>query len=91
MQTAINTTLFFDEFEVDPTRRQLLKRGETVTLNPKTFDLLLALIEKGGEVIGKNELLDKVWEGQFVEENNLTVQISALRKIFGEKKASIHL
>lgn len=57
-----------------------------VALNSKTFDLLLTLVENYGKVLGKDELLEKVWEGQFVEENNLTVQISALRKIFGESK-----
>ncbi len=79
-------TYSFGEFELSGAKRTLLKRGENVSLNSKTFDLLLILVENRGRVLSKDELLEKVWEGQFVEENNLSVQISALRKIFGEKK-----
>ena len=76
----------FEEFEIDVSRRILLKNGEAVPLKSKAFDLLLTLVARHGEVLSKNELLDTVWENQFVEENNLTVHISALRKIFGETK-----
>jgi len=79
-------TFSFSDFELDGAKRFLLKKGQAVALNPKAFDLLLTLVENRGAVLSKNELLDKVWENQFVEENNLTVHISALRKIFGEKK-----
>ena len=86
MRAETKTTLSFGEFEIDRERRLLLKKGETVNLNPKTFDLLLVLIAHRGEILSKNELLDKVWENQFVEENNLTVHVAALRKALGEKK-----
>lgn len=76
----------FAEFELDTTTRRLLRNGQTVTLNPKAFDLLSALVKSRGRILSKDELLETVWEGQFVEENNLSVHISALRKIFGEKK-----
>ncbi|MDQ4120586.1 MAG: winged helix-turn-helix domain-containing protein [Acidobacteriota bacterium] len=76
----------FSGFELDSRRRTLLKDGNSIQLNPKTFDLLLILVAHRGEVLSKNELLDKVWAGQFVEENNLTVHISALRKVLGERK-----
>lgn len=79
-------TYSFAEFEVDAVKRRLAKNGQTVSLNPKAFDLLLTLIENHGKILTKNELLDTVWENQFVEENNLTVHISALRKALGEKK-----
>ncbi len=79
-------TFSFAEFEVDAAKRLLLKDGQPVALNPKTFDLLLTLVENRGEVVHKNDLLDKVWANQFVEENNLTVHISALRKVLGERK-----
>jgi DNA-binding winged helix-turn-helix (wHTH) protein len=79
-------TFSFAEFEVDAAKRLLLKDGQPVALNPKTFDLLLTLVENRGEVVHKNDLLDKVWANQFVEENNLTVHISALRKALSEKK-----
>lgn len=76
----------FADFELDGAKRLLLKQGKPVALNSKTFDLLLALVERHGEILSKDELLEKVWEGQFVEEGNLTVQVSTLRKIFGERK-----
>jgi DNA-binding winged helix-turn-helix (wHTH) protein/Tol biopolymer transport system component len=78
--------LVFGDFELDGSKRLLYRQGEPVPLNPKAFDLLLALVERPGEVLSKDELMQRVWPGQFVEEGNLAVQISALRKIFGEKK-----
>ena len=76
----------FAEFELDTVKRLLLKSGQPVTIKPKAFDLLTVLVEKRGQVLSKDELLETVWEGSFVEENNLSVQIFELRKIFGEKK-----
>lgn len=86
MESAIKSIIYFNDFSLDSSRRILEKNGEIVSLNPKTLDLLLALIENCGEVVGKNELLDRVWVDQFVEENNLTVHVAALRKALGEKK-----
>ncbi len=76
----------FDDFEVDLERRRLVHGGETVALKSKAFDILAELIENRGELLTKGQLMDMVWEGQFVEENNLTVHIAALRKALGEKK-----
>lgn len=76
----------FDDFVVDADRRQLLRNGEPVHLKGKAFDVLLMLIENRGGVVSKNRILDTVWENQFVEENNLTVHITALRKALGEKR-----
>ena len=86
METLTTQTFTFADFELDAAKRLLLKQGKAVALNSKTFDLLLALVENRGQVLSKEDLLNRVWANQFVEENNLTVQISALRKIFGEKK-----
>src|SRR5688572_25189485 len=86
MAAVINNRFSFGEFELDADRRVLLKGGETVPLKSKTIDLLIALIDKRGEVVSKNSLLDAVWENQFVEENNLTVHVAALRKALGETK-----
>jgi DNA-binding winged helix-turn-helix (wHTH) protein/TolB-like protein len=86
MDALIAKSVKFAEFELDGPKRLLRKQGQAVALNSKTFDLLAALIERHGEVVSKDELLEKVWPGQFVEEGNLTVQISTLRKVFGEKK-----
>lgn len=81
-----NMVLSFDEFVVDADRRLLLRDGERVHLKAKAFDVLLALMLRSGEVVSKDQLLDTVWENQFVEENNLTVQITALRKALGERR-----
>ncbi|MEP6925469.1 MAG: winged helix-turn-helix domain-containing protein [Pyrinomonadaceae bacterium] len=86
MEKTTETTFFFDEFEIDFLKRKLLKRGRIIHLKPKTFDLLLTLVERRGEVLSKNDLLDLVWANQFVEENNLTVHVAALRKALGERK-----
>ena len=86
MNSEVNTGFSFGEFELDADRRLLLNRGETVNLHSKAFDLLLTLVENRGQVLSKNDLLDKVWENQFVEENNLTVHVAALRRALGETK-----
>ncbi len=76
----------FDDFEIDALKRQLLRRGEIVTLQPKAFDLLLALVENGGRLLTKDDLLNLVWPDQIVEESNLSVHMSALRKALGEHR-----
>ena len=81
---AEQPTYIFSEFSLDPSRRLLTRNGEQIDLSPKAFELLLTLIENRGRVLSKDELLERVWDGQFVEENNLAVQVSALRKAFGE-------
>lgn len=86
MVETTEKTFSFGDFELDGAKRLLLKQGAPISLNSKTLDLLLVLAENRGRVMSKNELLETVWENQFVEENNLSVHISALRKIFGEKK-----
>ncbi len=88
MENLKEQTFSFGDFYLDGAKRLLLEQGKPVSLNSKTFDLLLVLLENHGQVLSKNELLEKVWAGQYVEENNLTVHISALRKMFGEKKGN---
>jgi predicted ATPase/DNA-binding winged helix-turn-helix (wHTH) protein len=73
----------FGRFEVIASERQLLVDGAPYPVTPKAFDLLLVLIERAGHLVTKNELLDAVWPRVVVEENNLQVQISALRKVLG--------
>jgi DNA-binding winged helix-turn-helix (wHTH) protein/Tol biopolymer transport system component len=80
------TRFTFDGFEADLIKRLLLKEGVPVPLNSRTFDLLTVFLENRGMILTKNELLDSVWAGQFVEESNLPVHISALRKALREKK-----
>jgi serine/threonine-protein kinase len=75
----------FDNFRLDAGERQLSRDGEPVTLPSKAFDLLLALVENSGRLVEKGEIYSRVWGDQVVEESNLTVQISAIRKALGER------
>jgi DNA-binding winged helix-turn-helix (wHTH) protein/TolB-like protein/Flp pilus assembly protein TadD len=74
----------FDSFTLDASRRALLRDGETVPLKPKTFEMLLALVQNHGRVVGKDELMRELWPDSFVEEANLTQQVSLLRKALGD-------
>jgi len=76
-------TYRFPHWELRREERALLVRGQRVKLGSRAFDVLLALVERRGRVVGKGELLDLAWPGLIVEENNLSVQISALRKLLG--------
>jgi predicted ATPase/DNA-binding winged helix-turn-helix (wHTH) protein len=73
----------FAECEVRPAERQLLVVGAPTALGGRAFDLLVALIERRDRVVAKAELFDTVWPGLVVEENNLQVQVSSLRKLLG--------
>ncbi len=75
----------FGTFELQPGERRLLAHGESVTLGPRAFDLLVVLVERAGHLVTKETLLERVWPKLIVEENNLQVQISALRKILGQE------
>jgi len=71
------------EFQVRPAERSVVFRGEPVALGARAFDLLLALIEHRDRILGKDELLALVWPALVVEEGNLAVQVSTLRKLLG--------
>ena len=75
--------LVFQGWELDALARELRVEGQPVRLGDRAFDLLSALAARAGQVVGKNELLDRVWPGRVVEENNLSVQIAALRRVLG--------
>ena len=77
-------TYRFGHFEVRPVERQVLIDGQPATLGGRAFDLLLTLIEHD-RVVTRNELYDRIWEGRVVEDNNLAVQVHALRKVLGER------
>jgi DNA-binding winged helix-turn-helix (wHTH) protein len=85
MIKTADQTFSFAEFEIDRTKHLLLKNGAPVALSAKAFDLLELLAASGGEILSKEEIMNGVWAGSFVEENNLTVHISALRKVLGER------
>jgi predicted ATPase/DNA-binding winged helix-turn-helix (wHTH) protein len=74
----------FGRFELRPDERVLFADGEAVTLGARAFDVLVALTDRPGSLITKDDLLATVWRGLVVEENNLQVQVSALRKVLGQ-------
>src|SRR5438132_14387614 len=84
MRPPIKHFYEFGAFSLDPTERLLLRAGEPVPLLPKVFDILLVLVRHQGQVLEKDALLKQVWPDTFVEEANLSVHISALRKALGE-------
>jgi len=73
----------FGRFALRPAQRQLLVDDQPAVLGARAFDVLLALVENRDRLVSKNELLDFVWPGLVVEENNLQVHVSALRKLLG--------
>jgi len=75
----------FGPFRLDPVKRKLMLEGTAVPLTSKRFDILLTLIRNSGRVVSKDELISEVWPDTVVEENNLTHNVSALRKVLGEK------
>ena len=76
----------FDNFQLDAGNRQLRRDDTPLSLPAKAFDLLLALVENNGRLVEKDELFTSVWQDQIVEESNLTVHISQIRKALGETK-----
>ena len=76
----------FDSFLLDEGERRLSRDGELIPLKPKSLDLLLVLVRSGGSLVTKDELLEEVWRGAAIEESNITVHVSALRKALGVQK-----
>ena len=73
----------FGRVDVMPAQRRLLVDGRSAPLGARAFDLLLALIERRDRVVSGVELIELVWPGLVVEENNLRQQVAALRKVLG--------
>ena len=74
----------FGNFELDLAKESLLRDGEKLNINHRMFQVLRLLIESRGQIVSKVEFFEKVWEGSFIEDNNLTVAITALRKALGD-------
>src|SRR5919205_427162 len=77
----------FGPFRLDAEERLLLRDGQPVALTDKLFELLLLLVQNRGHALTKAELMDRLWPDTVVEENNLTVNMSLLRKALGEGAA----
>ena len=80
----------FGPFVLDSKRRQLLAEGERVPLGTRATDLLLLLVARHGTEVGKQEIFDTVWPNRRVEENNLTVHISAMRRALRDGRDGHH-
>ncbi len=74
----------FGPYRLIAARRLLLEGDKPVRLGSRAFDILTALVERAGEVVGKEELIARVWPATFVEEANLKIQVSALRRALGD-------
>src|SRR6266481_4226942 len=74
----------FGPFRLFPARRLLLEGEQPVRLGSRAFDILAALVERVGEVSSKEELIARAWPETFVEEANLKIQVSALRRALGD-------
>ena len=74
----------FGPFLIDAGKRQLIREGRVIPLSPKAFDTLLVLVNNSDQVLEKDKLMDLIWPDSQVEEANLALHISALRKALGE-------
>jgi eukaryotic-like serine/threonine-protein kinase len=74
----------FGPYRLNPLKRVLSRAGEPVSLTPKSFEILMALVENHGEVLLKEDLMLRIWPDTAVEEGNLNRNISTLRKALGE-------
>ncbi|WP_280155519.1 winged helix-turn-helix domain-containing protein [Piscinibacter sp. XHJ-5] len=79
----LSGSLRFGRCELQPRERRLLVDGKPAPLGARAFDVLVALAERSDRLVSKHELLDLVWPGLVVEENNLATQVSSLRKVLG--------
>src|SRR5271168_2337912 len=85
MDSPVKHLLEFGPFRVDPEQRLLLRDRQPIPLSPKAFDLLLALAQRGGQVVLKDDLMKMLWPDTFVEESNLGQHVFQIRKALGER------
>ena len=85
MNVALGESMCFGEVEIRPAQRMVIVEGRPAPLGARAIDVLMLLVEHRDRIVTKQELLDQAWAGLVVEENNLQVQISTLRKLLGAK------
>ena len=85
--SASGRVFSFGPFRLFPSQRLLLEGARRVHIGSRAFDILTTLVERAGEMVGKDELIDRVWPKICVDESNLKTQISALRRVLGEARA----
>ena len=86
MRSFTKTSYQFGPFHLDVERYVLLRGEELIPISPKVFETLLYLVQHGGQICRKEEIINAVWPDTFVEENNLAQNIFLLRKALGEEK-----
>ena len=79
----MNDAFAFGPFRLLAARRELMAHGVPITIGQRAFDILLLLVSRHGQLVTKDELMSVVWPGIVVEENNIQVHVSALRKVLG--------
>ena len=86
MGTSLRTKNIYEfgAYQLDTDEKVLVRDGHPVALPPKDLETLIVLVEKAGHIVGKEELLEKVWPGVFIEENNLARRVFNLRQVLGE-------
>ncbi len=84
MSAGMNELFEFENFRLDPLQRLLQRNGCAISLTPKAFELLVVLVGRSGKLVEKDELLRTVWHDVTVEEGNLAVMVSHLRKALGD-------
>jgi DNA-binding winged helix-turn-helix (wHTH) protein/TolB-like protein len=89
MQLKTGSFYEYGPFRLDPAEHRLTRDGVPVCLAPRAFDLLLYLVLNPGRLLTKDEIMQAVWPGSFVEEANLTVAISVIRKALGEREGNL--
>src|SRR5689334_12129343 len=77
----------FGPYRLNPSERLLTRDGETIALTPKATDILVLLVSNAGQLLQKDELLNKVWPNTFVEEANLAQNVFVLRRALGDERA----
>ena len=85
MECRAGPSIAFGPFYLFPTQRLLTERDKPVHLGSRAFEILLALVERAGTLLGNEELMARVWPKTFVAPSNLTVHISALRRALGDQ------
>src|SRR5438477_9194202 len=78
------SAISFGPFRLLPARRLLVEGDTPVRLGSRAFDILAALVERAGEIVSKEELIARAWPQTFVQESNLKIQVSALRRTLGD-------
>ena len=91
MSQTVRHLYEFGPFRLDATERLLLRGEQHIPITPKAFETLLVLVEHGGHVIDKNELMKKVWPNTFVEEVNLAKNVSSIRKILAGEESEHYI